>query len=73
MKEFSSPVQEAVCPKCGRIYRDRPALSRVEGLGDICPDCGVREALQSIGCSPEAQEHILDLIHEQTRRKTEND
>ena len=73
MKDFSSPIQEAICPKCGRIYRERPALSREDGVSEICPDCGTREALESIGCSPEAQEHILDLIHEFKRRKTENE
>lgn len=70
--DFSNPIQEAICPKCGRIYRDVPAISRVEGVGNICPDCGVREALESIGCGPDAQEHILDLIHETRRRESEN-
>lgn len=73
MKDFSSPIQEAVCPKCGCIYRERPALSRVAGVGDICPDCGTREALASLGCSLEEQEYILDLIHIAKRRKFEND
>ena len=73
MKDFSSSVQEAVCPKCGCIYRERPALSRVAGVGDICPDCGTREALELIGCSPDSVERILDLIHEAKRRKSEND
>ena len=73
MIDYSYPSQEAICPKCGRSYRGRPALSREDGVGDICPDCGTREALASLGCSPEEQEHILDLIHESVRRKAEND
>lgn len=34
------------CPICGRMYTDRPALSRREGVGEICPDCGTMEALE---------------------------
>jgi len=32
------------CPLCGNQYKGYPALSRVLDE-DICPDCGVREAL----------------------------
>ena len=34
------------CPVCGRYYTDRPALSRREGVGEICPECGQKEALE---------------------------
>ncbi len=34
------------CPVCGQMYTDRPALSRREGVGEICPDCGTKEALE---------------------------
>lgn len=50
------------CPKCGKQYTGRPALSR-EDNSLICPDCGTREALQSIGVSEEEQEKILSAIH----------
>ena len=73
MIDYSYPRQEAICPKCGRSYRGRPALSREDGVGDICPDCGTREALASLGCEPDAIEYILDLIHNFGRRKNEND
>lgn len=33
------------CPRCGNIYSDYPALSRVDNKTEICPDCGIREAL----------------------------
>lgn len=69
MIDYSYPSQEAVCPKCGRSYRGRPALSREDGVGDICPDCGTREALASIGCSLDAIEYILDMIHNFGRRE----
>ena len=51
------------CPICGREYSEHPALSRVDGLTPICPDCGTREALESIGVSKEQQERILEIIH----------
>ena len=51
------------CPKCGKEYKGRGALSRVDNLTVICPDCGTREALESIGVSAAEQEKILDIIH----------
>lgn len=53
----------AVCPKCGNAYSGHPALSRLDNETLICPDCGVREALDSIGVPPEEQEKIIDTIH----------
>lgn len=53
----------AVCPKCGKPYRGHPALSRVDNLTPICPDCGIREALQSIGVSKDEQEQIIETVH----------
>lgn len=50
------------CPKCGQIYNERPAYSRVDGIA-ICPDCGTREALESIGVSADEQEKIISIIH----------
>ncbi len=35
-----------VCPKCGKGYDGYPAMSRIDG-SDICPECGVREALEA--------------------------
>ena len=39
---------EKICPRCGQIYRTRSAIAR-DGSGDICPDCGILDALDSIG------------------------
>lgn len=36
------------CPICGRIYTEPSALSRVDNKTDICPDCGMMEALAAI-------------------------
>ena len=52
-----------VCPKCGKTYTGRPAVSRADNATLICPDCGTRESLESIGVGAEEQERILDTIH----------
>ena len=52
-----------ICPKCGQSYKGRPALSREDNKTLICPDCGVREALESIGVDVIEQEEILAAIH----------
>ena len=54
---------ERICPLCGQAYTDVPALSRTDNETLICPDCGTRQALQSIGVSEEEQEKILGIIH----------
>ena len=33
------------CPKCGKIYTDYPAISRVRKNQEICSSCGQLEAL----------------------------
>lgn len=53
----------SVCPLCGQSYRGVPALSRKDGKTQICPDCGTREALESIGVSKEEQDSIIQTIH----------
>ena len=53
----------SICPKCGTAYIGHPALSRVNNATLICPDCGIREALESMGISVEEQNSILDTIH----------
>ena len=61
-------VRTAVCPLCGRLYHGHPALSRTDNETLICPDCGTRQALQSIGVDPDEQERILETIHRHTDR-----
>ena len=56
-------IRSAVCPKCGKHYHGVPALSREDNETLICPDCGTREALKSIGVDSTEQEQILDTIH----------
>lgn len=52
-----------VCPLCGKAYAEPPALSRTDNETLICPDCGVRQALESIGINTEEQDKILSIIH----------
>ena len=52
-----------VFPRCGCTYHNLPALCRVDNETRICPDCGTREALATLGVSEEEQESILDAIH----------
>lgn len=56
-----------ICSRCGRAYHGSPALSRADNETLICPDCGTREALDSIGVKPSEQEEILDTIHRSMR------
>ena len=60
-------IRMAGCPLCGRAYHGAPALSREDNETLICPDCGTREALESIGVGGEEQEQILEAIHRSQR------
>ena len=62
-------IMNRTCPVCGREYLEVPALSRVDNATLICPDCGVREALNSIGVEEAEQEEILGILHRVGRSK----
>ena len=62
MAEEKTNVSEKVCPKCGRTYRGHPAISRFDNVTPICPLCGTKEALDSLGISDEEKEKILRAI-----------
>ena len=55
--------EERTCPICGRSCTGHPALSRTDNETLICPDCGTRQALASIGVDEKEQEEILATIH----------
>ena len=59
----STDRKKRVCPRCGQAYCGRPAVSRADGRTSICPDCGTRQALESIGVGAAEQEQILAAIH----------
>ena len=60
-------TETRICPICGKEYSEYPALSRNDNAM-ICPDCGTREALESIGVGKLEQEEILEIIHRNTHR-----
>ncbi len=55
-------VRLSICPRCGHAYTAPPATAR-DGSGPICPDCGTREALESIGVDIAEQDKIIETIH----------
>jgi len=41
------PMKEVrICPTCGRLYYEEPALSRKDNKTLICSDCGTQEAME---------------------------
>jgi hypothetical protein len=50
------------CPKCGCEYTGHPAISREDSTTPICPTCGTRESLESLGISKEEQDKIINAI-----------
>lgn len=35
------------CPKCHKEFTEHPAISREDNETEICPECGVREAVEA--------------------------
>lgn len=60
---MKNKIQLRKCPKCEKLYGGVPAVSREDNKTLICPDCGTREALESIGVKSDEQEQILETIH----------
>ena len=56
-------LKARVCPICGQEYTDHPAISRTDYETPICPDCGIRQALESLGIDADEQKKILKTIH----------
>lgn len=42
-------VEYVKCPRCGKIFTEHPAISRKDNKTEICPTCGVEEALEQAG------------------------
>jgi hypothetical protein len=36
-------------------------------MANICPDCGTRQALASLGVEPEEQNAIIEIIHQKAQ------
>ena len=45
-------VVSKVCPRCGRVYVTKPAISRRDNTTEICPQCGTEEGLIDAGLMP---------------------
>ena len=60
---------ERICPKCGKKYKDHPAMSRRDNKTEICPECGTREAMYDAGSDKEEQEKIIEEIKKATAGK----
>ena len=58
----------SICPLCGQKYTDRPALSRVDNKTLICPDCGTRQALATLGIGAADQDRYLAAIYEKLKK-----
>jgi DNA-directed RNA polymerase subunit RPC12/RpoP len=67
VKEHGNVLRISVCPRCGQTFTEPPALSRLDNTTRICPDCGTREALESIGVDTAEQEKIIETIHRTVR------
>ena len=67
MKPIDNQIH--ICTRCGNSYTGHPALSRQDNKTCICPDCGTREALDSIGVDVAEQEQILATIHRCTEQR----
>lgn len=52
------------CPVCGKDYKEPSAISRRDNITEICPDCGVIEAMEAAGFSESKKVETLNRIHE---------
>ena len=50
-----------ICPICGRSYDAEPAILRADNSTEICPTCGIAEALMNYKASAKKKEYILKL------------
>lgn len=57
--------EKMICPICGKEYTERPALSRLDNETEICPDCGMAQALKAW----EDAKSIIYDTSKQPRRK----
>ena len=59
MEMCENEIQLRKCPKCGKLFSERGAVSRVDNVTIICSDCGTREALESIGVDEKGRRKFL--------------
>ena len=67
--EELEPGNWRLCPKCNKKYDEYPALSRVDNKTDICPRCGIKEAVNGW------MEHTVSSLsnYRETQEKIDKD
>ena len=63
-----------VCPKCGKEFKEPPALSRIDNKTYICSSCGTQEALDvAINegvMNKDVANDILEKINDASKKKS---
>lgn len=44
-------MKNRVCPICGKVYNEYPAISRKDNKTEICSGCGIAEAFEGLEVS----------------------
>ena len=65
---YGEDVVRKICPVCGGPLTAHPALSRKDNKTEVCPDCGIRQALSDFGMEEAKQEEILALVHKKVSK-----
>lgn len=64
-------MKNKICPVCGKKYSDYPALSRRDNKTEICPDCGIREAIEDFQSYKKLVEDEFGLVQKEGSRNEE--
>ena len=54
-------MKKRTCPKCSSEYSEPPALSRADNKTEICPKCGMMEAVGSIPAGAVDRQQLAEL------------
>ena len=65
---YGEDVVRKICPVCGGPLTAHPALSRKDNKTEVCPDCGIRQALSDFGMDESKQAEILALVHKKVSK-----
>lgn len=47
-----------ICPRCGKPYTDRPAISKTDSKTEICLVCSILEVLEVAGVEERARRRV---------------
>ena len=61
---YGEDIVHRICPACGGPLTAHPALSRIDNKTEICPDCGLIEALSMIGMDEDDQRQLVRILHD---------